>query len=134
MPPTFWVKLRGFGRFRRSLRSYNRASNWQAGAVRCHPPFGRNHGNSGAKCGWHQLARLIVGNKSDLPDCLTDSIPDSIAWFDSEAVRISARTGEGLEVLLDRISQRLVPRLPPPGQPFPVTPKQIERLEKWRNG
>ena len=74
--------------------------------------------------------RLTVFNKSDIPDQLTGTLPSSVAFLASDAIRMSALTGARLGELLDRISQRLVPQLPPAGQPFPVTVAQVHRLEE----
>jgi tRNA modification GTPase len=58
------------------------------------------------------LHRVI--NKVDLP----------AAWNLDEvgpALRVSARTGEGIEELVNAISRRLVPEVPPPGAAVPFT-------------
>jgi tRNA modification GTPase len=60
-----------------------------------------------------------VINKSDLPAAWdVASVPD--------AVRVSARTGEGLAELCSVIVARLVPDPPRSGAPVPFTPRQCE--------
>lgn len=65
---------------------------------------------------------LLVINKTDCP----------AAWdiASREGVRVSARTGAGLEQLIAAIVSRLVPEPPSPGEGVPVTPRQIEEADK----
>ena len=57
---------------------------------------------------------LAVVNKCDLPEvqAVADMYPD--------AVRVSAKTGEGIETLLQQIAERLVPHPPKPGEAVPL--------------
>lgn len=62
---------------------------------------------------------------------IVNKIDQPAAWELSqvgEAPRVSARTGEGIAALGDRISHWLVPEVPPPGAGVPFTPEQVERL------
>jgi tRNA modification GTPase len=63
---------------------------------------------------------LPVANKCDL----------SAAWNSEEivALAVSAETSEGLDALLEAISQRLVPNPPPRGCGVPIRPEQVERV------
>jgi tRNA modification GTPase len=66
---------------------------------------------------------LLVVNKTDLPP----------AWdwaAAPEALRISARTGAGLDALSAAISRRLVPQPPAPGAAVPFTVRQCAALEE----
>ena len=66
---------------------------------------------------------LCVVNKADLP----------AAWeAPPNAVRLSARTGEGLQGLCERIIAALVPNGLSPGQAVPFTPELCQRLEEAR--
>ncbi len=58
--------------------------------------------------------KLMIVNKWDLPEVRAEA--DSYA----DAVRVSAKTGEGIETLLERISKRLVPNPPEPGEAVPL--------------
>ena len=69
---------------------------------------------------------IIVGNKSDLPPIWTESLPP-------EAVMISAANGTLLDRLMARIVARLVPRVPEPQTPVPITRRQIACLEHCRD-
>lgn len=77
-----------------------------------------------------ELERLSAGavirvvNKIDLA-------PTSAAAGD---VRLSARTGEGLDRLLELAARRLVPNPPPPGAAVPFTARQACMLEGLRQG
>jgi tRNA modification GTPase len=67
-------------------------------------------------------APLLVINKVDLP----------AAWPLAEAagaIRLSARTGSGLDDLCTAISQRLVPVPPPQGAAVPFTPELCANVE-----
>lgn len=68
--------------------------------------------------------RLVI-NKVDLP----------AAWSLDEArdaVRVSARTGEGVPALGAALVRWLVPEPPPPGAAVPCTSAQVERIEEAR--
>jgi tRNA modification GTPase len=64
--------------------------------------------------------RYVV-NKIDLPH----------AWEldEIDAVRVSATAGDGLPELCERISQWLVPQVPPPGAAVPFTPDLCDKVE-----
>ena len=65
---------------------------------------------------------ILVVNKIDLPP----------AWESgADAVRVSAKTGEGLEQLLEKISSTLVPEVPDPGEAVPVHPRDLNDLGPW---
>jgi tRNA modification GTPase len=50
----------------------------------------------------------------------------------ADAVRVSAKTGEGLDALLAAVAARLVPDAPPPGVAVPFTTAQVEALTAAR--
>ncbi len=58
---------------------------------------------------------LVVLNKCDLIELPGEEF--------SGAARISASTGQGIPELIERISKRLVPHPPAPGEPVPFMPK-----------
>lgn len=62
---------------------------------------------------------VIVGNKCDLPTVWT------AADLTVLNLRVSAVTGEGVAELGRLIANTLVPRIPPPGQAVPFTPRQV---------
>jgi tRNA modification GTPase len=65
--------------------------------------------------------RMVV-NKIDLP----------AAWDvaqAADAIRVSARTGEGMAELVDAVARRLVPDPPKPGDAVPFTPALCSRLD-----
>jgi tRNA modification GTPase len=66
---------------------------------------------------------LYVVNKIDLP-------PVWDLKKAEQAVRVSARTGEGLDALCQAIVRELVPEAPPPGQAVPFTPELCNWLEQ----
>jgi tRNA modification GTPase len=68
---------------------------------------------------------LVVAHKADLPDVWREQIPP-------EALRVSSKAGTGLEDLMAEIAKRLVPCVPDSGTPIPVTPRQIDLLQKAR--
>jgi len=57
---------------------------------------------------------LEVVNKCDLPEV------QAVADQSPNAIRVSAKTGEGIETLLQRIAERLVPHPPEPGEAVPL--------------
>jgi tRNA modification GTPase len=69
---------------------------------------------------------LLVVNKIDLP----------AAWPLEElpALRVSARTGEGLSELIAAIAHQLVPDPPPPGAPVPFTVELAEEVRSEPRG
>ncbi len=72
---------------------------------------------------WPAFARdnvLVVINKTDLPAAWAAAVPG--------AVRVSARTGEGVTDLCQSIARALVPCPPPPGAAVPFTPAWCERI------
>jgi tRNA modification GTPase len=68
---------------------------------------------------------LIVANKSDLPDAWGGLLPEGV-------LRVSARTGIGVDALIESITKRLVPCLPSAGTAVPVAPRQVELLAAAR--
>ncbi len=68
---------------------------------------------------------LIVHNKSDLAESIDPVRPPGIAT--------SAKTGAGIDHLLDAICSRLVPAPPPPGAAVPFADEHVERLDEARN-
>ncbi len=65
---------------------------------------------------------VVVLNKCDLPVC------EATAKTFTDAIRVSAVTGEGVDSLRKMIVARLIPSPPPPGAAVPFTDKQIEAL------
>ncbi len=83
----------------------------------------------------HQLlevearCRLIVAHKSDLPRADQAAIP-------AGSIEVSSTNGQGIGSLLHAVTAALIPVLPPPGQPLPVTSEQkqvllMTRKRKW---
>jgi tRNA modification GTPase len=70
---------------------------------------------------------LFVINKMDLPNPERERWGQEIAF----AARISAKTGEGLSELCQKLVERLVPIPPEPGTAVPVTPEDRDRLLAW---
>jgi tRNA modification GTPase len=66
---------------------------------------------------------LVVHNKSDAAVAGGAARPAGLT--------LSALTGEGLEALIGRIGQRLVPSVPPPGTAVPFTEEQVATLQRW---
>ena len=73
-----------------------------------------------------QRAGLVVVNKVDL--CQDPDRPETPAT-DLPLVFLSAKTGDGVDNLLDAISKALVPIVPNDDQLIPVTAKHREVLE-----
>ena len=69
---------------------------------------------------------LFVFNKTEL-----DAVAD---WEDVEFPRppleVSCRTGAGIEHLVEKITQRLIPRTPPVSLVYPVTDRQLSLLNQ----
>jgi len=63
---------------------------------------------------------LVIHNKCDLPTCPDRPRPDGLS--------ISALAGQGIEMLLRAIVDRLVPDPPPPGAAVPFTVDQVDRI------
>jgi tRNA modification GTPase len=69
-----------------------------------------------------QAPTLIVANKADLPaawEPLSDAIPT-----------ISAERGDGVDSLIQKLAQRLVPTPPPPGAAVPFRPAHYRRIDR----
>ena len=66
---------------------------------------------------------LVVAHKSDLPDVWETRVP-------SGAIRVSSRTGDGVDALGSALVTRLIPRVPGPGTPVPATERQVRWLEQ----
>jgi tRNA modification GTPase len=71
---------------------------------------------------------IVVGHKCDLP-CYDG--PD--AWtadLSCNWLSVSSKTSQGLDGLIQLISARLVPAVPPSGTPLPVTVRQVTLLQR----
>ncbi len=68
---------------------------------------------------------LVIAHKADLPDVWQNRIP-------AGALRVSSLTGTGIETLIKRIVETLVPDVPPAGTAIPVTRRQVELLRRGR--
>lgn len=68
---------------------------------------------------------LIVAHKADLPDQWTEPRPH-------DALQVSSATGDGIEQLIQRIVQTLIPTVPAAGTPLPVSRRQVQWLEQAR--
>lgn len=66
---------------------------------------------------------ILVAHKTDLPRRWKQSLPDS-------AVSVSSITKSGIDILLDRLIQKLVPEVPDRNTPVPVTSRQIQLLHR----
>jgi tRNA modification GTPase len=67
--------------------------------------------------------RLVI-NKVDLPAAWV--------WDEVDAVRVSAKTGAGLNELCQHLSRWLVPNPPSPGAAVPFTPDLCDQVEEAR--
>lgn len=67
---------------------------------------------------------IIVANKSDLENVWGDALPP--------AVHISARTGDGLAMLIKKIVSQLVPTIPSAETAIPVSAEQVKTLQSTR--
>ena len=67
-------------------------------------------------------AAILVFNKCDLPEAPSPNRPPGL--------RTSATTREGVEELVRRLAQRLVPQPPPPSCAVPFTVRQVEALHE----
>ncbi len=68
---------------------------------------------------------ILIAHKCDLPDRWNSSLPQS-------ALRVSSTTGEGLPELEQRLIATLVPNVPKPGTPIPISLRQVEQLKAAR--
>lgn len=66
---------------------------------------------------------IVVAHKSDLPNVWGEQLP-------VEAVAASSLRATGVDTLADEIVSRLVPRIPGPGTPIPITPRQVKLLKQ----
>jgi tRNA modification GTPase len=70
---------------------------------------------------------IVVAHKCDLP-----TYEGSDRWQRGETatwLRVSAKTGAGVEALVAAISRQLVPRVPPPDSLIPLTERQVALLK-----
>jgi tRNA modification GTPase len=74
----------------------------------------------------HWPDAIIVGHKCDLADQWHDRLP-------TRALRASSVTGQGLDEIQRRLMDQLIPRVPPPGTPIPLTQRQASLLLRARN-
>ncbi len=70
-------------------------------------------------------AALVVAHKSDLTDVWGEQVP-------AGALRVSSKTGSGVDGLTAAIVKQLVPRVPEPGTAIPVTLRQVDLLQQAR--
>ncbi len=68
---------------------------------------------------------LVVLHKADLIDVWGEQIP-------AGALRVSSKTGAGVDGLTAAIVKHLVPRVPEAGKAIPVTPRQVFLLQQAR--
>lgn len=69
---------------------------------------------------------IVVEHKSDLDCAWTDDRPPA-------SIPVSSATGTGIDRLIAAITLAIVPALPPPGTPIPVTPRQFTNLHAARD-
>ena len=69
---------------------------------------------------------LVVAHKCDLLNQWKDRLPN-------QAIKVSSLSGEGVVELQRQIVSRLIPTVPPPGTPIPITKRQVELLSAARN-
>lgn len=69
---------------------------------------------------------ILVAHKCDLPDVSGSGLPVG-------AQRVSSSTGAGIDDLAAALVARLVPNVPPPETPIPVTLRQVELLTAARS-
>ncbi len=69
---------------------------------------------------------IVVAHKCDLPDQWREHLPN-------HAIKVSSLSGEGLNELQKQIVSRLIPAVPPPGTPIPITARQVDILTAARN-
>jgi tRNA U34 5-carboxymethylaminomethyl modifying GTPase MnmE/TrmE len=68
---------------------------------------------------------LVVLHKADLTDVWSEQAP-------AGALRVSSKTGSGIDALIAEIVIQFVPRVPEPGTAIPVTPRQVDLLQRAR--
>ncbi len=68
---------------------------------------------------------LFVAHKSDLGNNWGDDLP-------KQAICVSSVTGAGLETLQREIVSRLIPKVPKPGTPIPISVRQVKILQAAR--
>jgi len=69
---------------------------------------------------------IVVAHKCDLAPAWQ---PDDVAGrYGVDVLHVSSKSGEGVEALQQEIVRQLVPEVPAPGTPIPVSPRQIESL------
>lgn len=66
---------------------------------------------------------IVVAHKIDLPQCRDTSLPE-------RAIPVSSKTRSGLDVLLNELVQRLVPKIPGENTALPVTDRQSQLLHQ----
>lgn len=64
---------------------------------------------------------LLVAHKCDLDDAWGSQLP-------AQALPVSSVTGQGLEELTTQIVRRLIPQVPEPATPFPISQRQVVKL------
>ena len=69
---------------------------------------------------------LFVAHKSDLPNQWRERMPKN-------AVAVSSVTGDGLSELQTQLISRLIPTIPKPRTPVPITARQVEILREIRS-
>ncbi len=78
----------------------------------------------------HCPTAIIAANKCDLPSATERDDNNSSLVFLNDMLSISAITGEGVETLCKKIVNHLIPHVPDSMIPLPVTPRQIECLQR----
>lgn len=68
---------------------------------------------------------IVIGHKCDIGNHWQSALP-------ATAIRASSVTGEGIDAIQQRLVEQLVPRVPPPGTPVPISQRQVELLERAR--
>jgi tRNA modification GTPase len=67
------------------------------------------------------LPALVIAHKADLPSQWTSPLPDN-------AIQVSSTTGDGVEELISRIIQTLIPAVPASDAAIPISQRQIQWL------
>jgi tRNA modification GTPase len=73
---------------------------------------------------------IVVAHKCDLSHAWEPG--DAAGRYGVEFLCVSSKTGEGVEDLQKEIVHRLVPEVPAPGTPVPLSPRQIASLRNAR--
>lgn len=84
-----------------------------------------NPGTSRQSVHSERLPVIVVAHKVDLPDRWEAPLPD-------DAIGVSSTEGTGLDDLMTRIVQTLIPRVPSVGTPVPVSRRQVQWLMQAR--